>query len=140
MTHTPTESLDIVPSLELLFLCRCSEIPIWHCSRTGASDDLDYFGSPPLTVEQHASYILAVLDHIGVATFSVVGNLFGSFVAASLAASLPDRITKVVLVHPILMTEVDHALVAEARALYFELSLELWTPKPPQQQAIQLAD
>lgn len=70
----------------------------------GASDDLDYFNMEPLSIEQHASYIREVCDHLSVTKATVIGNLFGSFVAAHLVSTDQDRFTSLVLVHPLLHT------------------------------------
>ena len=58
----------------------------------------------PLSIQQHASYILEVCDHLQIAKATVIGNLFGSFVAAHLVSTNQDRFTSLVLVHPLLHT------------------------------------
>lgn len=52
----------------------------------------------PFGVDAHADDLVAVLDHIGASTATVVGHSMGGFVAVSCAARYPERIKRVVLV------------------------------------------
>jgi class 3 adenylate cyclase len=64
----------------------------------GLSDPIDP-GLPP-TLEQWAGDALAVLEAVGSAETCLLGLAEGAFVATMLAASAPDRVRALVLVHP----------------------------------------
>ena len=65
--------------------------------RYGASDRPTIDGA---LIPYSGAHVLAALDGLGVADFSVVGNSFGGGVAAWLAATAPDRVRAVVLMAP----------------------------------------
>ena len=52
----------------------------------------------PYAFDAHVTDLLAVLDHVGVGTATVVGHSMGAYVAAALAAAAPDRVSSVVLI------------------------------------------
>lgn len=63
--------------------------------------DLRGYGST--TVEPGASYsdaedVLAMVDELGLASFSLVGASYGGYVAQQVATALPDRVERLVLV------------------------------------------
>lgn len=101
--HMSPRSMDEYSDVTPLLSDKYSVIAIDFLG-LGASDDLDYFGMEPLSIAQHGSYVLAVLDKLGVSKATACGNLFGSFVAAYLTATNPDRFTSLILVHPLLHT------------------------------------
>ncbi len=63
--------------------------------------DLEGAGRSPLTgrpgIESWASDAEAILDHFGIGTAAVVGHSMGTIVAAHLAATRPDRVTRLAL-------------------------------------------
>jgi pimeloyl-ACP methyl ester carboxylesterase len=52
----------------------------------------------PYGLEQHARDLVAVLDHLGLASVAVVAHSMGAFVAVLLAARFPDRVSSLTLV------------------------------------------
>lgn len=59
------------------------------------------FAGQAYTGENDASFVLAVLDNLGVQRFSIAGNSLGGEVAWRLAARVPQRVHKLVLVDAI---------------------------------------
>jgi len=55
-------------------------------------------GPPPVTVEEAAAFIVALLDAAGVAKAALVGHSFGSLIALETAARSPERVTHLALV------------------------------------------
>ena len=71
-----------------------------------AAPDLPGFGdSPrsarPLTIEEHAQVLAAVLDRLGVTRAVLVGHSMGSQVVTELAVRRPDLVHHVVLIGPV---------------------------------------
>src|SRR5438105_2175823 len=64
---------------------------------TGLSDPLS--ASNPPTLDQWCEDALAVLDAVGCERVALVGLAEGSFVAAVLAATKPERVTRLILVN-----------------------------------------
>jgi pimeloyl-ACP methyl ester carboxylesterase len=59
----------------------------------------------PYSFSLHASNTVALLDHLGVAKAAVVGHSMGGQMATRLAFLYPDRITHMVMVNPIGLTD-----------------------------------
>ncbi|MEP6792416.1 MAG: alpha/beta hydrolase [Ramlibacter sp.] len=55
-------------------------------------------GEPPRSVEEAASFILALLDAAGVRQAALVGHSFGSLIALQAAATAPGRVSHIALV------------------------------------------
>lgn len=67
------------------------------------------------TPRDQAAQIAAGLDRLGVGPAVVVGHSFGALVALALAERFPDRVTRLVLISPLVFPEprlLEHALVA----------------------------
>lgn len=56
---------------------------------------------PPWTLEQHAADLLAVIDSYALSALAVVGHSFGGAVALHLARLAPQRVSKLVLLDPV---------------------------------------
>lgn len=56
--------------------------------------------TPPWTLEQHVSDLLAVLDERGVREFDVVGHSFGGLIGVQLALTAPERVGGLALLDP----------------------------------------
>lgn len=65
----------------------------------------------PYSIEQFASDVAGLIDHLGIAPVSVVGISLGGMVAFQLAAARPDLLDKVVIVNAL----PDNDLLADAR-------------------------
>ncbi|MEV6611940.1 alpha/beta hydrolase [Kutzneria sp. NPDC051319] len=55
---------------------------------------------PPWTLEQHAADVVEVLDALGLDRVPLVGQSFGGAVALHIAASAPERISRIALLDP----------------------------------------
>lgn len=67
--------------------------------------DLPGFGHSPMpkdgvSIETYARTVVGLLDALGIATATMVGNSMGGEISAELAISHPDRVSKLVLVSP----------------------------------------
>ncbi|MET0305616.1 MAG: alpha/beta hydrolase [Solirubrobacterales bacterium] len=71
----------------------------------GASDR-----EPPWTTDVNAQDVLDTFDSLGIQRAAVVGHSFGGRVAAALAASAPDRVTRLALLDPGLGVPPERAL------------------------------
>jgi pimeloyl-ACP methyl ester carboxylesterase len=71
-------------------------------------------GEPPITVEAAASFILALLDAVGVPQAALVGHSFGSLIALHTAAEASDRVTHLALVGTAFPMTVSPALLDTA--------------------------
>lgn len=60
----------------------------------GFSDDIE-FDTPPL---QHLAHLSALVDDLGIGSFSVAGSSYGGLLAALLALHLPGRVRSLVIV------------------------------------------
>lgn len=56
---------------------------------------------PPWTLEQHAADLLAVIDEYSLAALAVVGHSFGAAVALHLARLAPQRVSRLILLDPV---------------------------------------
>lgn len=52
----------------------------------------------PYAFDAHVTDLLAVLDHLGVTTATVVGHSMGAYVTTALASAAPDRVSAAVLI------------------------------------------
>jgi pimeloyl-ACP methyl ester carboxylesterase len=68
-------------------------------------------GDPPRSVEQAASFVLALLDAAGVKQAALVGHSFGSLAAMEAAARAPERVSKLVMVGTAYPMKVSPALL-----------------------------
>ncbi|MGH3385128.1 MAG: alpha/beta fold hydrolase [Nocardioidaceae bacterium] len=61
--------------------------------------DLRGYGETPLPPEPYADAhdVLLLLDHLGIDELALVGSSYGGYVATQLAANVPDRISRLVL-------------------------------------------
>ena len=93
------------------------------------SIDLPGFGSTPhpettLPVADHATYILGALEQLGVLEFVLVGHSMGSQFAIEAALQQPGRISRLVLMGPVVdplrRTVVQQALALGRDSLFFE--------------------
>ena len=84
---------------------------MWDATRDGLSDawtvvvpDLRGFGDSPVppadAVWTNSGDVLDLLDHLGIAEAAVVGASYGGGVAIEVAATAPDRVTRLVLLAP----------------------------------------
>jgi pimeloyl-ACP methyl ester carboxylesterase len=78
-------------------LSRFSRVILFDPRGTGMSDPVT-FGDPP-TLEHWVDDALAVLDTVGSGRAAVLGMTEGGFTASLLAATHPDRVSKLVLVN-----------------------------------------
>lgn len=77
-------------------------------------------GVPPPRLDAHVDYVVALLDHLGIAAAHLVGTSFGGQVGLLLAASHPARVRSLVAatvvdLPPASMHRADDALLAAAR-------------------------
>jgi len=68
-------------------------------------------GDPPVTVEEGAGFVLALMDAAGVDKAALVGHSFGSLIALELAARAPARVSHLVLVGTAFPMKVSAALL-----------------------------
>ena len=94
-------------------------------------------GEPPRSVEEAATFVLALLDAAGVRSASLVGHSFGSLVALEAAARAPDRVSRIALVGTAFPMKVTPALLAasleqpqEAIEQVTRFSLSMLAPPP----------
>jgi pimeloyl-ACP methyl ester carboxylesterase len=85
---------------------------MWDATRDALADswtvvvpDLRGFGGSPMPPADAAPWtnagdVLELLDHLGVAEAAVLGASYGGRVATELAATAPDRVTRLVLLAP----------------------------------------
>ena len=71
-------------------------------------------GEPPKSVEEAASFVLALLDAAGVTQAALVGHSFGSLMALEVAAMAPERVTHLALVGTASPMKVSPALLDNA--------------------------
>ena len=73
--------------------------PALTTGHTVVTCDLRGYGETPLPPEPYsdAQDVLLLLDHLGVDEFSLVGASYGGFVATQIAANVPDRVQRLVL-------------------------------------------
>jgi pimeloyl-ACP methyl ester carboxylesterase len=73
--------------------------PALATGHTVVTCDLRGYGETPLPPEPYADAhdVLLLLDHLGVDEFSLVGASYGGFVATQIAANVPDRVRRLVL-------------------------------------------
>lgn len=69
-------------------------------------------GLPPVSVEDGARFVLALLDAAGVRSAVVVGHSFGSLIALHTAASAPERVSHLALIGTAFPMTVSPALLA----------------------------
>jgi pimeloyl-ACP methyl ester carboxylesterase len=80
-------------------LASFSRLILYDRRGTGLSDPI--IPQEPPTLEQWADDALVVLDAVGCERAALLGIAEGCFVAAVLAATHPERVTALVLVHPV---------------------------------------
>ena len=68
-------------------------------------------GHPPLSVEDGAVFVLALLDALGLQKAALVGHSFGSLIALEAAARAPARVSQLVLVGTAFPMKVSPALL-----------------------------
>ena len=73
---------------------RCVVYDQWGYGKTSKPTDVDH------TLDFFVSGLLALLDHLGIAKASLVGNSLGGAVALSAALASPERVEKLVLMAP----------------------------------------
>jgi pimeloyl-ACP methyl ester carboxylesterase len=81
--------------------------------------DLPGFGHSPLprgevSIAGYARTLDGLLDELGIACATIVGNSMGGFVAAELAISVPERVERLVLVSPAGISTYDEPLTRRA--------------------------
>ena len=79
-------------------------------------------GKPPVTVEEAAQFIVALLDAVGVQKAALVGHSFGSLIALETAARAPERVSHLAMVgtaYPMAVSPslLDSALNAPMKAI-----------------------
>ena len=93
------------------------------------SIDLPGFGATPrprhtLSVPEHATYILGALEQLGVLEFVLVGHSMGAQFSTEAALQQPDRISRLVLMGPVVdskrRTVLQQALALGRDSLFFE--------------------
>jgi pimeloyl-ACP methyl ester carboxylesterase len=93
------------------------------------SIDLPGFGATPrpehtLPVADHAAYILGALEQLGVLEFVLVGHSMGSQFAIEAALQQPGRVSRLVLMGPVVdpqrRTVLQQALALGRDSLFFE--------------------
>ncbi|MEM9005921.1 MAG: alpha/beta fold hydrolase [Cyanobacteria bacterium P01_F01_bin.86] len=77
-------------------------MPLLVQERRVMAMDLMGFGDsdkPPRMyhIADYARHVIALLDELGMAKISILGNHTGAFVAAEVAAAYPDRVEKIIL-------------------------------------------
>jgi pimeloyl-ACP methyl ester carboxylesterase len=80
-----------VPALGRYFTVYLVDLIGFGRSRSGR-------GTVPFSLEDAATVLLDFMDHVGVERASVVGHSMGGHIAAVLAAEVPDRVARLVLV------------------------------------------
>lgn len=85
-------------------------------------DDLDELRD----VHDLALYHDELFDKLGLTGATVIGHSFGGMVAAELAAHVPDRVTKLVLVSPVGLWNEDYPVVDLFTAFPFDIQELLW--------------
>ncbi|MGH3439011.1 MAG: alpha/beta fold hydrolase, partial [Sciscionella sp.] len=65
---------------------------------------------PPWTLEQHAADLLAVIEHYRLPSVAVLGHSFGGAVALYLARLAPQRVSKLMLLDPVIGVDPELAL------------------------------
>ncbi|MEY2907702.1 MAG: hypothetical protein RLZZ602_225 [Pseudomonadota bacterium] len=73
---------------------RCVVYDQWGYGKTSKPTDVDH------TLDFFVSGLLALLDHLGIAKASLVGNSLGGAVALGAALANPERVEKLVLMAP----------------------------------------
>ena len=73
---------------------RCVVYDQWGYGKTSKPTDVDH------TLDFFVSGLLALLDHLGIAKASLVGNSLGGAVALGAALASPERVKKLVLMAP----------------------------------------
>jgi len=73
---------------------RCVVYDQWGYGKTSKPTDVDH------TLDFFVSGLLALLDHLGIAKASLVGNSLGGAVALGAALASPERVEKLVLMAP----------------------------------------
>lgn len=73
---------------------RCVVYDQWGYGKTSKPTDVDH------TLDFFVSGLLALLDHLGIAKASLVGNSLGGAVALGTALANPERVEKLVLMAP----------------------------------------
>ena len=68
-------------------------------------------GSAPVSVEEAALFIVALLDAAGVKTAALIGHSFGSLIALEVAGSAPDHVSQLVMVCTAVPMKVTPALL-----------------------------
>jgi pimeloyl-ACP methyl ester carboxylesterase len=71
-------------------------------------------GEPPVSVEEAADFVIALLDAAKVKDAALVGHSFGALVALEAAARAPSRVTKLALVGVAFPMKVSPALLDNA--------------------------
>jgi pimeloyl-ACP methyl ester carboxylesterase len=85
-------------------------------------DDLDELRD----VHDLALYHDELLDTLGLDRVPVVGHSFGGMVAAELAAHVPNRVSKLVLIAPVGLWNDDHPATAFCTSYPFGMPEQLW--------------
>jgi pimeloyl-ACP methyl ester carboxylesterase len=71
-------------------------------------------GPPPVSVEDGARFVLALLDAAGVEKAALVGHSFGSLIALEAAARAPERVTHLAMVGTACPMTVSPALLSNS--------------------------
>ena len=129
----------VTGDLSIWFLCEAMQT-LARTNRVTAYDlrGHGYSDAPPrgYTSDDHASDVLALMDHLGVEQATLVGHSFGGVIAAHVAAREPARVDALVLSDPYFpalrhLEDVSRwghwqAFREEARGAGVELSDEHW--------------
>ena len=112
MTHVVVSGSPTAPPL-LLLSCMQGTATVWRPNVEGLSGHyrvyaVDVIGQAGKSVasrkiksrRDYADWLCDLLDALGVARTSVVGNSYGGFLALSLALLSPERVDRVVLINP----------------------------------------
>jgi len=92
-------------------LSRCHRVTALDRPGHGLSRRPRFVGTP----RDQAAQIASGLDRLGVGPAVVVGHSFGALVALALAEQFPDRVTRLVLVAPLVFPEprlLEHGMIA----------------------------
>ena len=71
-------------------------------------------GDPPVTVEEAADFILALMKAIGLEKAALVGHSFGALIALEAASRAPHRVSQLILVGIAFPMKVSPALLASS--------------------------
>lgn len=102
--------------------------------------DSAMLGMPPfiMTIDENMGLVLAALTEIGVDKFTLAGNSLGGVCSIAIAASRPERVSRLIVVSASLHSGFTRAMIEEQEA---DRDPSLWTPdwRPKPRTAEQVA-